>query len=61
MTHKKLLERNRKITDALHSGVKVTELAKEYGLTPQSIYHIAQAEMVNNPRLKSWACGNTSL
>lgn len=44
--HKELSERNRKITDALHSGVKVTELAKEYGLTPQTIYHIAQAEMM---------------
>lgn len=44
--HKESSERNRKITDALHSGVKVTELAKEYGLTPQTIYHIAQAEMM---------------
>ena len=27
MTHKKLLERNRKITDALQNGAKVTDLA----------------------------------
>ncbi len=43
--HKELPERNRKITDALHNGVKVTELAKEHGLTKQTIYHIAQTEM----------------
>ena len=45
MMHKKLPERNRKITDALHSGVKVTDLAQEHGLSPQTVYHIAQAEM----------------
>lgn len=45
MTHKKLLERNRKITDALQNGAKVTDLAQEHGLSPQTVYHIAQAEM----------------
>lgn len=45
MTHKKLPERNRKIADALHKGAKVTELAQEHGLSPQTVYHIAQAEM----------------
>lgn len=45
MTHKKLLERNRKITDALKNGAKVTDLAQEHGLSPQTVYHIAQAEM----------------
>lgn len=45
MTHKKLLERNRKITDALQNGAKVTDLAQKHGLSPQTVYHIAQAEM----------------
>ena len=45
MTHKKLLERNQKITDALKNGAKVTDLAQEHGLSPQTVYHIAQAEM----------------
>ena len=47
MTHKKLLERNRKITDALQNGAKVTDLAQEHGLSPQTVYHIAQAEIRN--------------
>ena len=63
MTHKKLLERNRKITDALQNGAKVTDLAQEHGLSPQTVYHIAQAE-VNNPALTGspvidGACGAT--
>lgn len=45
MTHKKLLERNQKITDALQNGAKVMDLAQEHGLSPQTVYHIAQAEM----------------
>lgn len=45
MMHKKLPERNRKITDALHKGAKVSDLAEEHGLSTQTIYHIAQAEM----------------
>lgn len=45
MMHKKLPERNRKITDALQNGAKVTDLAQEHGLSPQTVYHIAQAEM----------------
>lgn len=45
MMHKKLSERNRKITDALHEGAKVSDLAKEHGLSTHTIYHIAQAEM----------------
>ena len=44
MMHKKLPERNRKITDALQNGAKVTDLAQERGLSPQTVYHIAQAE-----------------
>ena len=45
MMHKKLPERNRKITDALHKGAKVSDLAKEHGLSTQTIYHITEAEM----------------